>query len=149
MEGSNFMTVGKIFKNLLIDTSVFFSVITPIYAALHMIVNTVEEEALIPVSFLLYIFLFSLLGAISMLIYRINTLNKALRIAIQYAIILFASYACFFAPLGMTGANVMVGLALASVIYALILGVCLFFSHAFKKNKVKEEVYESKFKKTK
>ena len=151
MEGSNFMTVGKIFKNLLTDTAVFFSVITPIYAALHMIVNTVEEEALIPVSFLLYIFLFSVLGAISMYIYRLNALNKALKIAIQYAIILFASYACFFAPMAIAGSGVMVGFALVSVIYAVILGICIFFSYAFKKNKSrgKEEVYESKFRKTK
>ena len=149
MEGSIFMTAGKIFKNLLTDTSVFFTALTPIYAALHMIVNTSEEETLIPVSLLLYIFLFSLLGAISMLIYRLNSLNKALRIAIQYVIILFASYVCFFAPMAMSGASVMIGLAFATVIYFAILGTCIFFSWAFNKNKGKEEVYERKFKKFK
>ena len=149
MEGSIIMTAKKIFKNLLTDTSVFFMALTPIYAALHMIVNTVEEEALIPVSFLLYIFLFSLLGAISMFIYRITSLNKALRIAIQYAIILFGAYACFFAPLAMPGSTVLVGLVITSVIYFSILGICIFFSWRFNKNKIKEEVYESKFRRSK
>ena len=149
MEGSIFMTARKIFRNLLTDTSVFFTVITPIYAALHMVVNTTEEEALIPVSFLLYIFLFSLLGALSMLVYRLNSLNKALRVAIQYVIILFGAYACFFAPLKMAGSTVLIGLVITSVIYFAIFGVCVFFTWRFNKNKGKEEVYESKFKKHK
>ena len=149
MEGSIIMTVKKIFKNLLTDTSGFFTLITPIYAALHIIVNTVEEEALIPVSFLLYIFLFSLLGAVSMFIYRLNTMNKALRVSIQYVIILFASYVCFFAPYKMSGSQTLIGLLFATVIYFLIFGVYTFLTWKFKQNKGKEEVYESKFKKSK
>jgi len=141
------MNVKQIFKNMLTDTSVFFTVITPIYAALQMIVNTSEEETAIRASWLLYIFLFSLLGAISMCIYRINTMNKGLRVAIQYGIIALGSYGCFFAPLNMNGSQVLVGLTLVTLLYFTIWGACVFFAWRFKQNSKKEEIYENKFKK--
>ena len=84
-----------------------------------------------------------------MLIYRLESVNKALRIAIQYIIFMFASAVCLFVPMGITGSKMVIGLTLTTVIYFSILGVCVFFSHMFKKNKGKEEVYTSKFRKSK
>lgn len=141
------MTVKKILKNLLTDTSAFFTVLTAVYAALMMVVNVEETEPAIRASFLLFIFLFSLLCAISMFIYRIDSWSLGLRVAIQYALILFGSYVCFFIPLALTGSQVMIGLAAVTVIYFVIWGVCTFISWKFKQNSKKEEVYESKFKK--
>ena len=132
---------------MLRDTSIYFTLITAAYAALMMVVNVSVEEPAIRASWLLYIFIFSVLGALSMCIFRIDTMNKALRVAIQYVILLFGSYVCFFLPLSFSGSQIMIGLTFVSVIYAVILGVYLFFSYRLNKNRKKEEVYESKFKK--
>ena len=141
------MNIKKILKNMLTDTSAFFTVITAIYAALMMVVNVEIEEPAIRVSFLLYIFLFSLLGGLSMLFYRIDSWNLALRVCIQYALILFGSYVCFFIPLALNGSSVMIGLAAVTVIYFMIWGIYTFITWKFKQNSKKEEVYENKFKK--
>ncbi len=141
------MNIKKILKNMLTDTSAFFTVITAIYAALMMVVNVDTEEPAIRASWLLYIFIFSLLGALSQCIYRIESWNKALRIAIQYVLMLFGSFTCFFLPLSMTGNQIMIGLVAVTLIYFSILGVCILISWSFKRNSKKEEVYESKFKK--
>ena len=141
------MNIKKILKNMLRDTSIYFTLITAAYAALMMVVNVSVEEPAIRASWLLYIFIFSVLGALSMCIFRIDTMNKALRIAIQYVILLFGSYVCFFLPLSFSGSQIMIGLTLVTVLYAVILGVYLFFSYRLNKNRKKEEVYESKFKK--
>ena len=141
------MNIKKILKNMLTDTSAFFTVITAIYAALMMVVNIGTEEPAIRASWLLYIFLFSVLGALSQCIYRIESWNKALRVAIQYVILLFGSYVCFFVPLSFSGSRIMIGLTAVTVIYFAIFGVISFFSWRFKQNSKTEEVYESKFKK--
>ena len=61
MEGSEkFMNIKKILKNMITDTSIFFTVVTAIYAAIMMVVNVDVEEPAIRASFLLYIFLFSI-----------------------------------------------------------------------------------------
>ena len=140
------MNIKKILKNLLTDTSIFFTVITAIYAALMLVANVDVAEPAIRVSLLLYIFLFSLLGALSMLIYRIKSWNKALRVAIQYVIFLFGSYVCFFIPMALTGSQVMIGLAAVTFIYYMIWGACTLVSWKFKQNTKKEEIYESQFK---
>ncbi len=141
------MNIKTILKNMLRDTSIYFTLITAAYAALMMVVNVSVEEPAIRASWLLYIFIFSILGALSQCIFRIDSMNKALRIAIQYVILLFGSYVCFFLPLAFSGSQVMIGLTLVTVLYAVILGVYLLFSHRLNKNRKKEEVYESKFKK--
>lgn len=132
---------------MLRDTSIYFTLITAAYAALMMVVNVSVEEPAIRASWLLYIFIFSILGALSQCIFRIDSMNKALRIAIQYVILLFGSYVCFFLPLSFSGSQIMIGFTLVTVLYAVILGVYLLFSHRLNKNRKKEEVYESKFKK--
>ena len=141
------MNIKTILKNMLRDTSIYFTLITAAYAALMMVVNVSVEEPAIRASWLLYIFIFSILGALSQCIFRIDSMNKALRIAIQYVILLFGSYVCFFLPLSFSGSQIMIGLTLVTVLYAVILGVYLLFSHRLNKNRKKEEVYESKFKK--
>ena len=141
------MNIKKILKNMLTDTSIFFTVITALYAALMMVVNVETEEPAIRASWLLYIFIFSVLGAISQCILRIDSWNKALRVAIQYVILIFGSYVCFFLPLSLSGSQIMIGFAAVTVLYFLIYGVCAFLSWSFKRNSKKEEVYESKFKK--
>ena len=141
------MNIKKILKNMLTDTSAFFTVITAIYAALMMVVNIGTEEPAIRASWLLYIFLFSLLGALSQCIYRIDSWNKALRVAIQYVILLFGSYVCFFVPLSFSGSQIMIGFTAVTVIYFGIFGIAAFLSWSFRRNSKTEEVYESKFKK--
>ena len=143
------MNIKKILKNLLTDTSLFFTVVTAVYAAIMMVVNIEIEEPAIRASFLLYIFIFSFLGGLSCLFYRIESWNLALRICIQYALIIFGSYVCFFLPLSFTGSQVMIGLTAASLIYLAIRGTLIFVNWRFKENSKQEEIYESKFKKTK
>lgn len=143
------MTAGKIFKNLLTDTSVFFTLYTIMYATVHVIMHIGEDETLVSMRFLIFGFIFSFIAALSMLIYRLTFINKALRIAIQYFLILLGANTCLFIPANITGSHAVIGSFIVTVIYAIILGTCIFFSWAFNKNKGKEEVYERKFKKSK
>ncbi len=143
------MNIKQILKNLLRDTSVYFTLITAAYAALMMVVNVSVEEPAIRASWLLFIFIFSVLGAISQLVFRIEAMHIAYRVVIQYVILLFGAVVCFFLPLSMVGNQMIIGITLVSLLYALAVGCYLFFSRRFKKNSQKEEVYESKFKKLK
>ena len=141
------MNIKKALKNLLCDTSVFFTVVTAIYAAIMMVVNVEVEEPAIRASFLLYIFLFSLLGGLSGVFYRIEAWNLALRVCIQYALILFGAYVCFFLPLSFAGSQMVIGLTAVTLIYFAIWGISAFLGWKFKQNTKKDEIYESKFKK--
>lgn len=143
------MNIKKILLNFVRDTSIVFTLVTVIYSALVVIVNVGIEDPAIALSWLFYIFLFSLLFALSQCIYRIGAINKALRVAIQYAIILFGSYVCFFLPKNFGGSQVMVGLAAVTVVYFLCFGIASFFAWKFKENTQKEETYEKQFKKKK
>ena len=142
-----FMNIKKMLKDLLSDTSIFFTLVTAIYAAIMMVVNVDVEEPAIRASFLLYIFIFSILGGLSCLFYRIRSWNLALRVCIQYALILFGAYVCFFIPLALTGSQVTIGLTAVTLLYFAVWGISYFFTWKFKQNSKKEEVYESRFKK--
>ena len=141
------MNIKKMLKDLLSDTSIFFTLVTAIYAAIMMVVNVDVEEPAIRASFLLYIFIFSILGGLSCLFYRIRSWNLALRVCIQYALILFGTYVCFFIPLALTGSQVTIGLTAVTLLYFAVWGISYFFTWKFKQNSKKEEVYESRFKK--
>lgn len=143
------MNIKKVLKNMITDTSIFFTVVTAVYAAIMMVVNVDVDEPAIRASFLLYIFLFSILGGLSCLLYRIKAWNLALRVCIQYALIIFGVYVCFFIPMALTGSQVMVGLTAVSVLYFAIWGATYLINRKFKENTKAEEIYESKFKKVK
>ena len=142
-----FMNIKKMLKDFLSDTSIFFTLVTAVYAAIMMVVNVDVEEPAIRASFLLYIFIFSILGGLSCLFYRIRSWNLALRVCIQYALILFGAYVCFFIPLALTGSQVTIGLTAVTLLYFAVWGISYFFTWKFKQNSKKEEVYESRFKK--
>ena len=139
------MKTKDIIKSILSYTTTFFTFITAIYAAIQMIVNVGAEGTYMEASWLLLIFLFSFLAAISQCIYKINSIGKGIRVTVQYLIIMFASYVCFFAPLHMRGSQVMVGLMLVTIVYFICFGIGSFFMWSFKKNTKKEEVYELKY----
>lgn len=147
------MTFFKILKKLLLYTSVYFTLSTPIYAAIQIIANVSSGEANIEASRLLLLFAFSFLAGISQLLYSLLTLHKVWRITIQYAIIVFATYVCLLLPSTlssykpMTNTGVMVGLIFATVIYFACVGICAFFKWRFLENTKKDQSYENKFKK--
>lgn len=143
------MGIFKILKNFAIDTSICFTVITPIYAAIQILVNTSGSETAMKASWLLYLFLFSALVAVSTFIYRISSINKALRVATQCVIVMISSYVCFFLPLQMDGGQIIVGLTAVCIIYFICYGVGALVSWRYRKLTQKEEVYEAKFKKKK
>ena len=142
------MNIKKVLRNFLTDTSVFFTLVTAAYAGLMLIMNLSIEEPAIKASWLLFIFMFSVLAAISQCIYRITTLNKGLRVTIQYVILMLAALVCFFLPLNMSPSNVLVGLILATLVYFICFGVGSFFAWRFKENTKKEEDYQAKFRKS-
>lgn len=139
------MLVLNLLKKLLSYTSIYFTVFTPIYAAFLMITNVSSEEPAVEMYRLLLIFLFAFLAGISQVIYGIQSMHKALRVLIQYVIIAFASYICFF--MQMAPSQALIGVVFASVIYFACFGIGSFFSWRFRMNTKKEEIYEKKFKK--
>lgn len=143
------MNIRKVLNRMLTDTAVYFTLISAVYAALMMIVNVNEPEVLMSASQLLLIFVFSALAAISQCIYRISSINKALRVLIQYAILTVSFYVCFLLPLqSMSGSHVVVGITVFTAVYFICFGIGSFFAWRFKENTKKEEVYENKFKKS-
>ncbi len=143
------MSVLKILKRLVVDTSVYFTIITAIYSAIHLLINTSEEEAAIPSSMLLFLFLFAFLGAVSQAVYRLEVMHKLLRAALQCLIITVSAYICLFMPLQMNGNGTIIGLTATVMIYFICFGIGSFFNARFKALKEKEEQSKKNLKKQK
>ena len=139
------MNVKKFFKLLLTDTSVYFTALTAIYAVMMLIINVGEDEVLFRADTVCFLFLFALLAAGARSILRIQSMHAAVRVLCHYLILVLSFYLCLLLPTGMRAPQVLIGLVLFSVLYAvaaLIIVLCL---SRFRKHTEKTAAYEKQF----
>ncbi len=141
------MDFRTIFKKMLTEICVYFALISALYCILMLIVNVSEQEVLLSALTLLLIFVFSILATLAQTIYRYQAMNGAARLFLHYLILALSFYLCFLLPSSMVASQVVVGLTIFTLLYALIMGLSALFLRRLRKNAQKEEVYESRFKK--
>ncbi|MBE6546404.1 MAG: hypothetical protein E7668_03045 [Ruminococcaceae bacterium] len=141
------MDLRKVFKNMLTESCVYFALISALYCVLMLIVNVSEQEVLLSALTLLLIFVFSVLAMLAQTLYRYKALNGAARLFLHYAILALAFYLCFLLPASMTASQVLIGLTVFTLIYALVMGLSALFLRRLRKNAAREEIYQSQFKK--
>ena len=134
-------------KRLLSHTSVYFTVLTAVYAFLVMLVNVSDESAKLLVSQILFLFLFSILAALGQEFLHTARCRTGIGILLHFAILLFGFYTCFLGPFGMKGSQVFVGIFLFTLVYALIMGVRALILARFRANS-KSETYQKQYDRT-
>ena len=139
------MTVKDFFKRLFITASIYFMVITAFYTLITMIVNVSDDEIYLRAVQMLFNFIFSLLASAAWQIFRLPKPSTAVRLLAHYAILLFAFYLCFLVPASMRAPQVVIGIILFSLIYAIVMAISAFFLSRLRNNREKEATYQKQF----
>ena len=142
------MSVKDLIKKILTHSCIYFSFIMLFYIIIQAIVNVGDDTLYLDAVRSILFFVFSLLLAIANIIYCKVKIPGYARLIIHYLICIFAAYCCFFVILDMRASQVLVGIALLSAVWAMIMGIWAAVSSRYRKNKQALKVYESKFKKT-
>ena len=139
------MNIKAILKRVISHASVYFTVLTALYALLVMIINVTDEGAKLLASQLLFIFLFSVLASIGREFLYTEHISTGLGVLVHYVILLFAFYTCFLLPLGMQGVQIFVGIFLFSLVYGIVMGVRALIRARFRANSPKEKAYTKQY----
>ena len=143
------MNFKSFIKRLLINSCIFFSLIMLGYAVVAAIMHVGEDEVLLDASRVLLFYVFSLCFAAANSLKRIQALHKAVALLLHFVITVFAFYACFLLPLGMSSSNVIIGLAVYTVAYVIISAVMALFKSRLKANAEVNEEYVAQFSRSK
>lgn len=141
------MKLGQYFKKLLVNASVYYTVITVFYVVIMWVVNLEDDTFLLPADRLLLNFVFAALAAAAWGLYRMPRLAGAVRLLLHYGILVLAFYLCFLLPASMTGAQVFIGIALFTAVYFAIMGIAMLFLSRFRANAEQEAPYTNQYKK--
>lgn len=141
------MEPKRFFKKLLVNASVYFTLITAAYALITVFIHVGEERVLLSAVQMLYNFLFALLAAVAWNLYRMPQWSGALRLLLHYGILILAFYACFLFPASMRSAQIIIGIVLFTVLYALLMLIAHAFIAKLRANAQKEVPYEKQFQK--
>lgn len=141
------MEIRKFFKTMLIDTSVFFTVVSALFALFLLIFNDGDEEIIMSAERLLLNFMFAWLCSLGQAVFRMKSIPRPGRTLLRFGILALAFYFCFLLPASMTAAQVLIGLVFFTLGYAAIAGVCTLFLSRFRANASVAEEYQSQFRK--
>ena len=139
------MDIKQFLKNLLITASVYFTLITAAYALLTIFVHVGEEQVLLSATQMLYNFLFSLLAGTAWRLYRMPKWSTPARLFIHYGILVLAFYLCFLFPASMRSGQIIIGVILFTLVYAIIMLITAVFVSRFRANAQKVAHYEKQF----
>ena len=141
------MNPKKIFQSLLVNTSIYFTLITVVYVAIVWLVNVEDDTFLVSVDRLLLNFVFSALAAGAWTLSRLPRIRGAARLLLHYGILTLSFYLCFLLYAGMNGAQVLIGLAIFTVCYFAVWGISTLFLSRFRANAEQEAPYAEQYKK--
>ena len=139
------MTVKEFFKKLFVTASLYFMVITVAYTLITVIVNVSDDGIYLRAVQLLFNFIFALLASAAWQIFRLQKPSTALRLLAHYAILLFAFYLCFLVPASMRAPQVVIGIILFTLVYAIIMALSAIFLSRLRTNREKQESYQKQF----
>ncbi len=141
------MNIGTYLKKLLVNSSVYYTVITVFYVVIMWVVNLEDDTFLLPASRLLLNFIFSFLAAAAWGLYRMPRLPSAARLLLHYGILTLAFYLCFLFPAFMNGAQVFIGIVVFTALYFAIMGIGALFLARFRVNAEQASPYSEQYKK--
>ncbi len=141
------MNIKTFFKKLLADTSIYFTLITAVYALLMLIAHVGEDAVAMEAYRLLLFFVFSVLAALAAFLLRLPRWHGALRITLHFAILAMAFYLCFLVPASMRASGVLIGLFAFAVIYWIGAAIVALFVSRFRKNAEQDVPYTKQYQK--
>lgn len=139
------MDIKKLIKKVLNFSCIYFTVITALYILILQIANVSEGAAAVEAIRVLLYFIASVLLSIANVLYSIKKIHPVLRVVIHYVICVFAFYTCFLLPVGMRSSFMITGIAIFTVVYAVIMGLIALFKSRLKKNRELSAEYQSQF----
>lgn len=143
------MNIKLFIKRLLTDSCVLFSLIMLGYALVASIMHVTEDEVLLDAARVLLFYVFSLVFSSANSLRTIKALHKAVALFLHFVITVFAFYACFLLPIGMTSNSIFIGVAVYTVAYVLISAVIALFRSRFRANAEVNEDYTPQFTRSK
>lgn len=141
------MEIKKLLKTMLIDTSVFFTVVSALFALFLLIFNSGDDEVVMSSERILLNFMFAWLASLAQILHRAKRIPGAGRVLLRFAVFAIAFYVCFLLPASMTAPQILIGLVLFTLAYAAIVGLTSLFLSRFRANATPQEEYTSQFKK--
>ncbi len=141
------MNIKTVLKKLPADTSIYFTLITAVYALLMLIANVGENEIAMEASRLLLFFVFSVLAALARSILRLPHLHGALRVTLHFLILATAFYLCFLLPASMRASVVLIGLFAFVIVYWIGAAIVALFISRFRKNTEQDVPYVKQYQK--
>ena len=141
------MNIWKIIKKSLTEACVIFCVVFSLIAI--FVLSMEKAEGLYSLGQTFLFFIYALIFAIANIIMRIKGLSFSFRLFCHFLITALGFYLCFLLYMGMVGTQVVIGLFLYAVAYAVCAIIIGLFVSRFRKLKNANSDYENKFKKAK
>ena len=113
------------------------------------LINVGEDSVAVEAFRVVLFFLFALLFSIANVIRGAKSIHPLLRHIIHYLISAFAFYSCFLLPNNMRSSQMITGLVIFTVAYAIIAGCIAIFNARFKANRERSMEYTKQFSKKK
>lgn len=139
------MKVKDLIKKALVSACVIFTLITAVYMLILQIMNLSSQSVGIEAGRVLLFFVFSLLLAIANAILLLPRLNAIIKYIAHYLLFILGFWTCFCIPNDMNASKTLVGIALATIGYAIVIPIIALFKRIFKKATQPEEKYEKQF----
>ena len=141
------MNIWKTIKRSLTEACVIFCVIFSLIAI--FVLSMEKAEGLYSLGQTFLFFIYALIFAMANVVMRMKSLSFAFRLFSHFAITTLGFYLCFMLYMGMVGTQVVIGLFLYAVAYAICALIIGFFVSRFRKLKNAHSDYENKFKNVK
>jgi hypothetical protein len=141
------MNIGSFFKKTFSRASVYFTLITAIYALIVMIVNVDDKLVLLDAGRVLLFFVASFLFSLGNAFLAVKKFAGPLRVFLHYLVYLFAFCACFLLPISLDTSGTIVGVTLFTIIYAISLAIVLLVRSRYKTRTELQNDYSPQFKK--
>ncbi len=141
------MDIKALTKRVLTHACVYFSILTALYSVIVMIMYVDDDAVLLDASRVLLFFVASLLFSLANAVLRISKLHGAMKFIIHYLLTVFAFCACMMLPISPDGSTMLVGIALFSLLYLIIVGIVALFKSRYKRKTETRAEYTSQFSK--
>ena len=146
---TNTMSIKEFIKKTLVRSCVYFTCIMVLYIAISAMINVTDDSTIfINAGRTILFFVFALLLSLSNSLLSLDKMSMAIRVLLHYIITAFAFYACFMLIQSMRSSEVLVGLVIYTVVYAVIMGIIAAFKSRYRTNLEKSERYYKQYSKT-
>ena len=138
------MEIKKLIKKALTLACVYFTIIIICYMALLAFFNIGEKAIAVQGYRVVLYMLAGILLALASFIRGLK-INSALKVILHYFICAFTFFVCFILPMEMRASFAVVGIAIFTLIYALVRIIIFLFKSKLNKNRERPSEYKSQF----